>query len=384
MFYKAVFSTLFLSLISPLTFGHTFENDRQLDMHGTIRFQYSHNDYLEDHGNDINFSDAVLWLNYRHDQFNAHLDYRVYQQDHLGEMNFPVQAWVSYNISPQQTLTAGLQNTPIGYNRYDSHTYNMTLLYSLGLEDVNNWGISYQYRPDLFNFTAGYFFHDAGSYSGQTDSVAHYSGNFAREHDSSIGTQLKEKHLITAKIDKNFDYQIKNSAVKTNVGATYLHSTLDNLKTQKTGQRDVWTVYQNTEWNQFGFNLIYGQQNIDNQDAGSPTASTFGLFDCLYDVANQGSFVSTEINYKISFEIKNLKNTMLYSHYSRYFDKSSHAPDSERAINGIYTLYKDHVGLYLEHISARNDTFFGANNGYANSTSNQWNHMLYLSLGYYF
>lgn len=64
MFKKLILSLSVLSLFSQIT--HAEEaTAAKFDVNDTIRFQYTHNDFLEDSGNKIDFSDAVLWLNYQ-------------------------------------------------------------------------------------------------------------------------------------------------------------------------------------------------------------------------------------------------------------------------------------------------------------------------------
>ena len=378
---------LLTSLFGALpTFTFAQESQNHFDINGTIRFQYTHNDYLEDSGNEIDFADAVLWLNYQNENLTGHLDYRVYQAyGKLGGIHLPVNAWLDYQFLPDHHVKAGLQSVPVGLDRYDSSTYNLTQLYHLGLEDLNNWGVTYQYSPKDFNFTAGYFFHDAGSYTGKSKNSAHYSSNLTVEPNFTEGTQLKEKHTFALKADKTLNYKIQESSISTRFGASYFYTELDNVVSNQTGDRQVWSVFQQTKFNQFGFNLIYGNQSIQNKDEKFKDVSTFGFFDGYYNVANEGDLLSTEINYTIPTDFKDFSQPLLYSNYSRYLKKSNEFNDSERFINGVFVKYKTNFQFYLENITSKNDTVFGPNaDGYAAGSENKWNNFTYLSLGYYF
>lgn len=383
MIKRLILSISILTIFTQISHAENTENI--LDVSGTIRFQYTHNDYLESSRNKIDFSDAVLWLNYHNDALSGHLDYRVYEAyDKLGGIHFPANAWLAYQFTPEHKVTAGLQPVPIGLDRYYSTTYNLTQLYNLGLEELNNIGLTYQYTPKSFNLTAGYFFSDAGSYTGKSKKSSHYSSNLTAEPDFADGTQTEEKNQFTIKLDKDFNYNLADTKITTKAGASYLHSQIDNLKTNATGDRNVWTIFQKTQAGPLGFNIIYGGQNIKNKDIDHPEYSTFGFFDGYYNVANKANFLSTEINYALPLSYKNFSSPILYSNYSRYFKGNSDYSDSERLINGVYTKYKDNLQFYLEYINAKNDTAFGSSDGYTTSKDKNWNNMLFLSLGYYF
>lgn len=380
-----IIATSIVSLFTPLAFAENADSKKNFDVSGTLRFQYTHNDYLEDSGNTIDFSDAVLWLNYNKDKISGHLDYRAYEAyDKLGGLHYLVNSWLAYSPTPEHKITAGLQPVPIGLSRYYSSTYNLTQLYQLGLEEVNNWGVSYQYQPENFNLSLAYFFADAGSHTGKSQDSSHYSSNLTAEKNVADTTLLKEKNSIAFKVDKTIPHKLGNHDVKSTFGSSYLYTELDNLRTHRTGDRQVWTAFYNININQFNFNLIYGGQDINNKDNLKTKESTFGFFDGYYNVANKGNFLSTEINYTLPYSTENWSNPKLYSNYSRYFKDEQTYQDSERLINGIYTQYKDNFQFYLEYISAKNDTMYGAADGYAKGSSKDWNNTLFLSLGYYF
>ena len=107
MIKRLILSISILSTFNQISHAENTENG--LDVSGTIRFQYTHNDYLENSGNKIDFSDAALWLNYQYNAISGHLDYRVYEaHDKLGGVHFPINAWLAYQFTPEHKVTAGL------------------------------------------------------------------------------------------------------------------------------------------------------------------------------------------------------------------------------------------------------------------------------------
>lgn len=354
-----------------------------LDVSGTIRFQYTHNDYLADSGNKIDFFDAVLWLNYQKENWTAHLDYRAYQaHDKIAGIHYPANAWVGYQFNPEHQVKVGLQPVPIGVDRYYSSTFNLTQLYALGLEDVANLGVTYQYTPGDYQIDVGYFVRDAGSHTGKSENSSHYSSNLTSESNFAEGTQLQEKNIFAAKVSKKLNL---HPELDTTIGASYFHGDVENHRTQQTGDREVWTIFQKAQYKNVGAKVVYGGQKIDSKDNQFRDYSTFGLADGYYNVANDANFLSAELNYLVDVDLgANISKPLLYSNYSRYIKDQQDYQDSERWINGVYFTYKNDFRFYLENISSRNDTAFGAANGFAEGKNSDWNQLTYLSLGYYF
>ena len=387
--HKSIFIALSL-LFSTALYAETEQTNqladiekKDLNVNGTIRFQYTHNDYLADSGNKIDFFDAVLWLSYQKENWSAYLDYRAYQaHNKIAGIHYPANAWVAYQFNPEHQVKVGLQPVSIGVDRYYSSTYNLTMLYALGLEEVNNLGLSYQYLAGDYQVDFGYFFRDAGSHTGKSDNSSHYSSNLTAESNFKNGTQLKEKNIFAAKISKKVDL---HPELESTIGASYFHGEVDNLRSNQTGDRQAWTIFQKTQYKNLAGNIVYGGQKINNKDRQYQDYSTFGVADGYYNVANDAKFLSAEINYKVDIDLgENFGQPLLYSNYSRYFKDHQDYQDSERWINGVYFTYKNDFRFYLENISARNDTAFGGHDGFATGQNTDWNQLTYLSLGYYF
>lgn len=387
--HKSIFIALSL-LSSTALYAETTQTNqvdeiekKDLNVNGTIRFQYTHNDYLADSGNQIDFFDAVLWLSYQKENWSAYLDYRAYQaHNKIAGIHYPANAWVAYQFHPEHQVKVGLQPVSIGIDRYYSSTYNLTMLYALGLEEVNNLGLSYQYLAGDYQVDFGYFFRDAGSHTGKSDNSSHYSSNLTAESNFKNGTQLKEKNIFAAKISKKVDL---HPELESTIGASYFHGEVDNLRSNQTGDRQVWTIFQKAQYKNLAGNIVYGGQKINNKDRQYQDYSTFGVADGYYNVANDAKFLSAEINYKVDIDLgENFGQPLLYSNYSRYFKDHQDYQDSERWINGVYFTYKNDFRFYLENISARNDTAFGSHDGFATGKNTDWNQLTYLSLGYYF
>lgn len=67
-----------------------------------------------------------------------------------------------------------------------------------------------------------------------------------------------------------------------------------------------------------------------------------------------------------------------------FFKDEDGYKDSERLIAGVYFNYKA-IGIQGEYIMSKNDPMVGGGaNGLAQGSSNDWDKLFYLSIGYYF
>lgn len=78
-----------------------------------------------------------------------------------------------------------------------------------------------------------------------------------------------------------------------------------------------------------------------------------------------------------------LKTLNLISPIVAFKDEDGYK-DSERLIAGVYFNYKA-IGIQGEYIMSKNDPMVGGSaNGLAQGSSNDWDKLFYLSIGYYF
>ena len=373
---------------SDLSIGDPSTDIGQLKLSGAIRTRYIHKDYVVEanegsKNDDWQLADIKTVLVYENPDWIASLDLRCYQYHRLCDALFLKDAWAGYKISNQQRISVGFQSVDFGFGRLWGNSYYETLLNTVGLEDIQNLGMKYQFKDDQYNFILGFYPTDGGNYKGTSKDSSRYSGNFVEADDLTQGTDINEKNMWITRFSRKFELNATEN-FSTEIGGSYWYSELQNHRTDQHGNRRTWSIFSTTNYQAWQWLFLFGEQNIKNGDDLLPNTSTIGAFDYPYQVANKGQYMANEINYTFAKPFHQLENIKPYVSYSRFYKDESGYQDSDRLIAGLYFNYKK-VGIQGEYILSRNDPMTGSGaDGLAQGDSNQWNKLFYLSIGYYF
>ncbi|OTG63457.1 porin [Acinetobacter silvestris] len=376
------------SFAENLAWGDIATEEGQFKVSGAVRTRFLHKDYVDKaiqgtKNDDWKLSDIKLVLSYENPNWIASVDTRCYQYDSLCDAVFLKDAWAGYKFNDEQRLTVGLQFVDFGYDRLWGNSFYETILNTVGLEDIQNLGVKYRFKNEDYNLALGFYPRDGGNYKGTSKDSSRYSGNFVQADDLNEGTNIEEKNMWIGRASKKIDLN-KDYALKTEIGASYWHSDLENKRTHLDGTRDAWNVFALTELNAWQWLFVAGAQDIKNADDLHPQYSTIGAFDFPYQVANKAKFVVNELSYAVDEPLFKLENIKPYISYSQFLKDESGFNDSERLMAGVYFNYKS-IGVQGEYIWSKNDPMTGGSgNGLAQGDSNRWNQLFYLSLGYYF
>ncbi|MBJ8431696.1 hypothetical protein I6M65_15110 [Acinetobacter pittii] len=391
-------SLLFLGILSltagveasaaDLSWGDPTLDSGQFKVSGAVRSRYLHKDYVVDanegsQNDDWRLTDIKLVLGYENPDWIAGADARCYQYDRLCDAIFLKKAWVGYKLSDQQRITAGLQPVDFGFGEFWGSSYYETLLNTVGLEDIDNLGIKYKFADDKYNLTLGFYPTDGGNYKGASKDSSRYSGNFVEADDLTVGTNIEEKNMWIARASRKFELD-KAQKFSTELGGSVWYSDLENKRTDEDGHRKSWNVFAQTQYQAWQWMFLVGKQDVTNGDNLLPNSSTIGAFDYPYQVANKGKYLVNEINYTFAQPFHKLENIKPYISHSRFFKDENGYKDSERLIAGVYFNYKA-IGIQGEYIMSKNDPMVGGGaDGLAQGSSNDWDKLFYLSIGYYF
>ncbi len=373
---------------ADLSIGDPSTDTGQLKLSGAIRTRYIHKDYMVEanegsKNDDWQLADIKTVLVYENPDWIASLDLRCYQYHRLCDALFLKDAWAGYKISNQQRISVGFQSVDFGFGRLWGNSYYETLLNTVGLEDIQNLGMKYQFKDDQYNFILGFYPTDGGNYKGTSKDSSRYSGNFVEADDLTQGTDINEKNMWITRFSRKFELNATEN-FSTEIGGSYWYSELQNHRTDQHGNRRTWSIFSTTNYQAWQWLFLFGEQNIKNGDDLLPNTSTIGAFDYPYQVANKGQYMANEINYTFAKPFHQLENIKPYVSYSRFYKDESGYQDSDRLIAGLYFNYKK-VGIQGEYILSRNDPMTGSGaDGLAQGDSNQWNKLFYLSIGYYF
>ena len=370
---------------AAIELGDASSPQGQLGIGGAIRAKYQYKDFTGDSNDSkLEFADAKLVMDYTSPHWLARIDYRCYQNQQLCDLSTLVDAWVGYKIDEQQQMIAGVNTIPFGMAQYWGNTYYEGLMYTVGLEDTHNLGIKYQYQSPQNELQLGFYPSDAGNYTGDSVDSSRFHANMVKADDLSSGTNTQEKNMLIGRVAHTFGPANRKDGLKTQLGASYLYSSVENKRTRLDGTRQAWTLFADSFWQRWNLKLAGGQQYLRNKDNLFGNYTTFGAFDFPYNIANRGDFYSAEINYNWPASYGKLTDIKPYLNYATYHKKATGFQDSTRIISGLMFNY-DSWGIQAEYILSKNDPMVGGTlDSLAQGDGKGWNRLLYISLGYYF
>lgn len=363
--------------------GDKNTNGGALALYGSVSGKYVYKDFFDkkmegDKNGSINFK-----LNYENPYIHGFLDTRCYQNKKLCDTILLKEAWLAYKVTKEQRLILGQQNVEFGFGPAWGESFYGTLFYEAGLENSQKLGLKYKIDQDTNHLTLGFYTGVGGNNKGASKNARYYSANFVEAEDLKNGTYIKEKNMIVARISKDIHFDIEQN-FNTEIGASYWHSKLQNIKTRKNGKRDAWNIFTKVNYQNIQWLALLGQQKINNADVITPDYSTFGAFNDNWQLANNGKMVMTEINYTIKEPFKNINEIKPYITFSKFIKDKSNYFDSQRINIGLTFPVKD-VVITGEYIISKNDYGIGGTmDAMAKGDNNKLNKLVFISAEYNF
>lgn len=369
------------AIAADLSIGDPETDLGELKLSGFLRVKYQDKSWTEnDHK--LTFDAARINLDYTSPKIFGHLEYRCYQYNKLCDFSTLVDANVGYNINDSHLIQAGLQPVPFGPGRFWESNYYGGVITQIGLEDVHNVGLKYQGKFDTgTQVELAYFTGDGGSYSGPySEDASRYTTNFVKPEDSSL-THLDEQNMFIGRVKQ--EIRSLPEPMKGNIGASYWQSDIENKTNGQTGDRQAWAVFGNVSYNNLGFGLTLGKNEMDNKDPLTPKTSLMGSFDDNFMVANEGMFYTADVSYKFK-NVGKLDAVMPYAMYSSYVKSEDGYDDSSRNLLGVAAYYKN-MSFVAEYIMGKNDFLIGGpSSSYAQGGDDDTHELLNLQFYYNF
>jgi len=321
--YSLVFISFFLSntyIHAALHFGDPNTDIGELTVKGAIRGKYTYDFDTTPSKSKLAFGDAILWLDYTSSNWLGRLDYRVYEYyGHIGDASWLTDAWLGYKIDQNSKIIAGLNPVPFGLGRFWGNTFYLGIANAAGWEDVHNLGIKYDFNNGTNEFQIAYYPTDGGNFQGRSKDSKRFSINFVNADDYvKDGTNTREKNSIVIRGAHTFKNVAGNEKFNTQLGASAWFSEVDNKRSDRKGDRQVYSIFTNTHYNQWNFQVLAGYQDIDNADNQFKDHITIGGFDGSFNSATKGQIYSAEVSYLFPSNIGPFMQIKPYLNYSAY------------------------------------------------------------------
>lgn len=345
----------------------------------------------------LDFDMLALKATYDSDTIFGAAQYRFYggssiygprngYQGFPGEVHFPMWAYIGYKFTPEDSITVGLNQSPFGLTPYFGTSFLETLGFTMGLEEVYNFGVKFSHVEPAFNYQVSFYPGANPNAFGLSLDSARYSTNIVRG-DSYVpfATQNAERNMVIGRAEY---FVIKNEAVSLAFGASLWHSEIYNFETRQTGTKQLEGLHALGTFGPWGFKAIYVRQDIDPRNPFRNDLVTVGGFDFSYNLAARGNFVSAEVTYKVPDPLGPFTVVPFVGYSAFYKDKANFQTSERFTLGGAWTLTADpSLVIYTEAAIGRNDPYVGAGqfaNGLAMGGDNRWKSRFIMSIGYYF
>ncbi|MBI1905000.1 MAG: hypothetical protein HYS20_01975 [Rhodocyclales bacterium] len=358
---------------------------------GAIRARYDYRPYADPSVSRISLDVIRVKANYESSSWFAAGQYRFYggaypydYTNDVGRINFPEFAYAGFKFSPEHRIIAGLNQVPFGLLPYASNTFYETMANVVGLEDVHNLGVKYQYKSGPLDLQLGFYPRDGGNWTGTSSDSNRYSVNVV-DADGYVtgGSNNEEQNLWVARAAYTFSHSERASS---EVGLSAMHSTLRNRDTREDGDRDAYALHYLGQFDRFRVMAEVARQDMAPRNPGAVGMDTvtFGAFDGSFNVASKGTLYSVDLSYDVDWKWRFISDVKPYVNYSVYAKDKSGFKDSERLLAGVQ-FTAGPLYIYTEYRLGRNDPYTGDfTQGAGAGGENKWKRSLYMNFGYYF
>ncbi|OTG79183.1 hypothetical protein B9T33_13120 [Acinetobacter sp. ANC 5054] len=366
---------------SNFEFGDKETTAGSIKLSGFLRAKIQDKDYSKnDHS--LKFDTAKINLDYENQLIKGHMEYRCYQFDKICDFSTLVDGWLSYDFNEKYEIKVGVQSLPFGPSRFWESNYFGGINTQVGIEDIHNLGVNYQFKPSQStSIELAYFPKDGGKYHGSNGEAARYTANLIKSNQAEH-TNLQEKDMWVSRINQEVDL-FNSDHLKTSFGGSYWYSTIENKNLNLDGNRKAWSLFSQVSYDDLKLMITAGKNDINSKDTVYPNQSTYGSFDDKYMVANEGNFYTIDLSYTFKDVYKGL-NILPYAMYSTYSKGYSDANNSTRSVIGSSFDYKN-FSFVSEYIIGKNDPLVGGGfDSLAEGSANKNNRLLNLSILYFF
>lgn len=377
-----------LSTFSPdlfaenLRFGDAHSDLGEVTISGWLRANIMDKDYTDDREHNLKFDAAKLAIKYEAKNIFGALEYRCYQFNTLCDFSSLVDANLGYKLIEDNTITFGIQEIPFGPGRGWSTSWFGGMVINAGLEDVHNLGIRYSSNINsTTKFDGAFFTRDAGNYTGKSLDSAHYSANYVKP-DQKNQPYVKEKNMLLARLIKEIPLS-NQPDLNLKLGSSYWYSDIENKNDSQTGHRNAWSAFSKINYKNANVTLTLGRNKVTHLDSLGRDYAVVGSFDSSYNLANEASFYTFDVNYPM----KDVLYGWSLTPYLTYSALQKQPREFERSNRNIFGIQADkgHFSVAAEYLLSKNDPFIGGNaNSFAQGDDLGWRGLLNILLFYNF
>jgi len=330
----------------------------------------------------LEFDTAFPDIGFEMGRVSADVQYRYYYYSESDRStHFLHHAWLSYALSDDSHVTAGVTKVPFGLLPFASNNYFFSLAYYVGLEDDYDLGVVYEQESGPWHWQLGYFFADEGSFHGRSRDSARYSYDVVSEGE----VRNDERDQLNLWLERTLAIGGLDEAA---LGVSFQYGRIPNRTTGRAGDMAAVALHATASLGHWAFKLetAYYRYGLENPPGQPDNLVYMGAYDFAYQVAAEGRLHALDIAYAWDISGKVLDRLTLYNDYSILFKPADGFATSQQNVTGAALDFDGPLLVYVDFALGKHNAWIGPDFGTALGPGGEggWEHRFNINVGLYF
>lgn len=344
-------------------------------------------------GGNVGLDTARVNMDYTNGNVVGKFEYRFY--DGYGGFgtgyHFLHTAWLGYNYENGSQVQVGVNRVPFGPGAYGvSQSFFFDQHYYLGLADDMDLGVKYSWKNGDWDWAAGYYLQDEGSYKGGSKKADRYSYDIVTNGNGDGYEQRNQVNLRGI-------YSTKLAGVDSEIGFSLQYGQLKgegvNAAGNPTDDGDMQaaSVHLVNKWGQYTLasQLTSYEYKVDRISGLAQGEILAGAFSFPTAIATKATVPAVSLSYLYNTpNIPWLNYVVPFVEYSTILKDQDAFNDSELYTIGAAFSTPGGWYTYAEYATSNGNDFIGSDGGFnsrfGSNPNRVRNHRFNINFGYYF
>lgn len=352
--------------------SNTKASEDGIEIGGAVRFGYKYNadDVNRHNGGDMYFDTFRLDVRGKVKGITLLSKWRWFQQRKaLMQM-----AEMGYDFTENHNFKAGLTLVPFGNQEYNSHNFDLSPNFALGLEDTYQFGGTYTYNNNGLNIQASFFKNDSTT-SGMEENSYSPTMNTDTGTDTdtdSDDAKIGSYNTAALRVVNTFDIA---DGFNIEVGASGLYGgILDRDTRSNVGERSAFAVHSTINYQRWNVQLQATHYEHDLKSGANGINMSYYGYTKANTIATRANSYTANVKYSIPVTWGPIELIEFYNDYTLVTDKPGEARDTYDntlgmgvAAGAIYAFFDWHTQQNMSDMTAikeNTDHYFLVNIGY--------------------
>jgi len=307
------------------------------------------------------------------DNVKLNFEYRLYAEEYgAGFLRY---GYVGYSPNKNSEIQIGLTQVPLGIQKYNSHSYYLSMGYYLGIEDDYDMGIKYSYTGASIACQFAYFKNSEELLFGSgTESTP-------RRYSYDVAGRNKEVDQVNGKLIYKIGETFKNQ-----IGVSGMYGGLYNIDTENTGNHFAIAAHYELDFKSLNLKaqVLRYEKNPEDSVGAPKDIVSLAAYNLHYNAAAKATLYTIGVGYSIQLNWKPVSDIQVYNDFN-YLDKDVESFEPSVSNTTGIMVHAGGIYGYIEFIRAQNQPWFGPEWTDAfSSGDNTWHTRFNINIGYYF